>query len=306
MKIYSGFHDKTLKPRPRAVAIGVFDGVHRGHQRILKKILKDAKEKKWKSMIITFDPQPNKVLRPNAPHPILISLSHRLRFFEQMGIDEAIVIRFNRQFSKISHLFFLEQLLLKKAGLRSLAVGHDFCFGYKGRGNGSFLSDESKKLGFRFNEVPPLRQSGEIISSTAIRALIERGKLERAEKMLGRPVSVYGNVVRGRRRGRGIGFPTANLNPHHETLPPRGVYAAWGLLGRRKLKGVVHIGERPTFGDREKALEVHFLDFHQNIYGKELELLFVKRLRHTQKFKSKHLLAGAIKKDAKSAWALSK
>ncbi len=301
MKIYHGFKDPALKPRPRAVAIGIFDGVHRGHQKILKAMLRQASQKKLTPLVLTFDPHPIKILKPSAAHPIIMSLAHRLRFLESMGIQETLVIYFDKKFAAISHPDFLTKLLIKKLGMKSLSVGHDFRFGRGGQGDILFLKKESKALDTHLQVVSPLTFKNEIISSTRIRQLVERGDLSKATQMLGRPVSVYGTVVRGRGRGKSLGFPTANLNPHHETLPPGGVYAAWGYLGKRKLKGVIHIGQRPTFKDRQATLEVHFLNFHEKIYGSDIELIFVKRLRETRAFESPQALITAIRKDAKQA-----
>lgn len=301
MKIYHGLWDKNLKRRPRSIAIGIFDGVHRGHRRILSRGVYDAKRFHAPSMVVTFDPHPVKILKPAAAHPILMSLPHRLRFFERLGVEETLVIRFNRRFSQTTRERFLKELLIGKLGMRSLCVGHDFRFGCRGEGDAAYLSEKSRELGFHLSFVRPVKYRREIISSTRIRRLIESGRLGTAREMLGRPVSVYGTVVHGRGRGKSVGFPTANLNPHHETLPPAGVYAAWGFLNGRRLKGVIHIGEKPTFNDKEKSLEVHFLNFHKNIYGKEIELIFVARLRGIRRFKSREDLSGAIQKDAGQA-----
>ena len=301
MKVYNGFNDRHLRNKHRCIAVGVFDGVHRGHQKIIVQLLRDAKYYHAEPLVVTFEPHPGKILHPKNSQPVLMSLAHRLRSFKKLGVKEVLVIRFNKNFAKITRADFLYKLLLGKLGMRALSIGDDFRFGFLGLGDASFLRHESKLANFTLSLVSPLRYQAEIISSTRIRRLIEEGFLEKAEKMLGRPVSVYGTVVRGRGRGKAIGFPTANLNPHHETLPPGGVYAARGDLDGRRLKGVIHIGERPTFLDPEKSLEVHFFNFHQNIYGRELELEFVRRLRPTQRFKSKEALIHAIRKDAKRA-----
>ncbi|MBI4432966.1 MAG: bifunctional riboflavin kinase/FAD synthetase [Candidatus Omnitrophica bacterium] len=290
MKIYNGFSDPRLKRRSRSVAIGIFDGVHRGHEKILRKLGPSG-------FVVTFEPHPNKVLRPRVKHPILMSLEHRLRLFEKLPIAEALVIRFDKRFSRITREDFVKKFLLDRVGMRSLVVGHDFRFGAGGRGNIPYLKSAAKKYGFQLQVVGPLKHQGEVISSTRIRNLIERGALARASTMLGRPVSVYGTVVRGKGRGRSMGYPTANLNPHHETLPPDGVYAAWGDLNGRKLKGVIHIGRRPTFGEKEPSLEVHFLNFKGNLYGKEIELIFVKRLRSIRRFHGAEALSAAIHED---------
>jgi riboflavin kinase/FMN adenylyltransferase len=252
-------------------------------------------------MVITFDPHPVKMLKPEVDCPVIMSLSHRLRCFEAMAIEEALVIHFNKAFSRMTREVFLKNLLIKKLGMKSLCVGHDFCFGQGGHGDVAYLKREAKNLGFSLRVVNALRDGREIISSTRIRQLIVGGAIPKASKMLGRPLSVYGTVIRGRGRGRTLGFPTANLNPHHETLPPSGVYAAWGYLGRRKLKGIIHIGKRPTFKDKQASLEVHFLNFNESIYGRDIELIFVKRLRSTQFFKSPEALKSAIQRDRAQA-----
>lgn len=305
MKIYYGFKDKNLKARPRAVAIGIFDGVHRGHQKILKKMLREAACRKLSPTVVTFDPHPAKILHPENRHPaILMSLAHRLRFFQKLGIAETLVVPFNKKFSKISHEKFLHDLLIRRLGLRALSIGYDFRFGRGGTGDTAFLKQESVKRGFVLAVIPAVQNGKETISSTRIRHLIESGDLKTASRMLGRPVSVYGTVVRGRGRGKSVGFPTANLDPHHETLPPDGVYAAWGELDGKKLKGVLHIGKRPTFRDAEKTLEVHFLNFQGNIYGKEIELAFVSKLRGTRRFGNAAALAAGIRKDIAAANAI--
>lgn len=300
MKIYRGFEDKRLARRARSAAVGIFDGVHRGHRKILSRVLSEARRLRTKALVVTFEPHPNKILRPAQPHPILMSLQHRLRFFEKMGISETLVVRFTKRFAGITREGFLRRLL-QRAGMRTLAVGHDFRFGHRGKGNTRFLQARSRELGFHLSVIPAFRHRGEIISSTRIRRLIERGNLKKAGEMLGRPVSVYGNVVRGRGRGKSLGYPTANLNPHHETLPPAGVYAVWGLLDGQKLKGVVHIGARPTFRERECSVEAHFLNFNGIIYGREVELIFVKKLRPIRRFKDQASLVRAIRRDASQA-----
>ena len=302
MKIYYGFDDKTLKFKKRAITIGVFDGVHRGHRKILGRMLYDARRHGISPMVVTFDPHPAKILAPKKFHPtILMSLPHRLNFFKSMGIEEVLVIPFTRPFSKMSREDFFEKLLVGKLGMESLTVGHDFRFGQKALGNSQYLEKKTKESGHRLYLIPEYKLSGEIISSSKIRLSIEKGDFKRAGQMLGRPVSVVGTVVRGRGRGKTIGFPTANLDPHHEALPPAAVYAAYGFLGKKKLRGVIHIGERPTFADRQKTLEVHFMEFNGNIYGREIELIFVKKLRDIRCFRNPDLLQKAILRDINQA-----
>ncbi len=300
MKIFFWPDDRTqVKAVPRALAIGIFDGVHRGHQAILKTVIRQSYAKKMIPAAVTFDPHPGKILHPKAFHPsILMSLEHRLKILERFGIREVFVIRFSIKFSQISHQNFLENFLLKCLNARMVSVGSDFKFGCRGLGDTAFLLKRAKSDGFKVTLTKPLRFEKKPISSTRIRRMIERGELSRASLMLGRPVSVFGTVVRGRGRGKKLGFPTANLNPHHEALPPPGVYAARGFLGEKLLKGVIHIGQRPTFKDRQRSLEVHFFNFHTTIYGRELELIFVEKLREIRRFESPLKLAKAIQEDS--------
>lgn len=296
LKIYHGLGDKRLKPRARSVAIGVFDGVHRGHRAILSGAIQAAKRRGLSPMVVTFHPHPQAVLRMEKRPAILLSLPHRLRLFEEIGVREVVLVRFNKAFSRIPHEIFLKKL--HRIGMRALCVGSDFRFGCGGKGDAAYLKRAASTGNFALRLVRPLKDQKDTISSTHIRKLIEKGELEKAGRMLGRPVSVYGTVVHGRGRGKKIGFPTANLNPHHETLPPAGVYAAWGRLGRRKLKGLIHIGRRPTFKDRQSSLEVHLLGFHEDIYGRDIELLFVRKLRDIIPFRTPAELSAAIRRDA--------
>ena len=298
MKVYYWPEDRGRIPAcSRSVAIGIFDGVHRGHRKILDRILGRPAP-----TVVTFDPHPGKILHPKEFYPtILMSLGHRLRTFEKMGVREVLVVRFNRRLSEWSHEKFLSEILLKRLKMRLVSVGHDFRFGYRGLGDRFTLESQGKKCGFRVEASGPLRFQGKPVSSTRIRRAIEKGELSLAGRMLGRPVSVYGTVVRGRGRGKKLGFPTANLNPHHEALPPPGVYAVVGFLGKKPLKGVIHIGEKPTFKDRQKSLEVHFFDFHNDIYGRDLELIFVARLRAIRRFGSVERLIKAIRADSAKA-----
>ena len=219
-------------------------------------------------------------------------------------MKETLVIPFTKKFAGASHQDFLYGLLLHKLGMKALSVGDDFRFGHRALGDRHYLEEESRYAGFGLYLTRPLRFGGRAISSTRIRQLIERGDLSGAARMLGRPVSLYGTVVHGRGRGKSVGFPTANLDPHHETLPKAGVYAAKGVLGRRRLLCVVHIGQRPTFRDTEKSVEVHFPGLRGSLYGREIEPFFLERLRGIRRFSGKEALARQIRADIRKARAL--
>jgi len=307
VKVYHGFLDPALKKKRRSVAIGIFDGVHLAHRRILKNAIRAAKTNHAVPLVVTFDPHPQKVLSGNKKNPpILMSLEHRLRVMASLGIEEALVVRFDKKFSKMTREVFLRSRLLGRLGMVSLAVGHDFCFGRNAAGGLDYLSQEAKRFGFKLSVCPAVRARGKTVSSTMIRRLIEGGSLAKARLMLGRPVSIFGTVIHGRGRGKKVGFPTANLDPHHETLPPEGVYAVRGRLNKRLLLGVLHIGKRPTFSDTQKSVEVHWLDWSGNLYGREIELFFMKKIRPTRRFASARALERAIRKDILAAGLASR
>lgn len=300
MKTYYGVNS-AFAPKRRAIAIGIFDGVHLGHQKILKSMLRLARRKSLSSMVITFEPHPDKIFSPNKAHPVILSLAHRLRLFESLGVQETLVIRFDKKFSHKSAEDFLERFLIGRLRMKALIVGEDFRFGRFAKGDAAYLKEESRKNSFKFLPIAPVRVRARVISSTAIRRLILKGDFKQASRMLGRPVALYGCVVHGKGRGKAIGFPTANINPDHETLPPAGVYSGWVKIGRKTYKGVVHIGQRPTFAEKEATLEAHVLGFNGALYGRQIELIFSRRLRQIKKFKNFQALQKAILGDISRA-----
>lgn len=298
MLIHKGISSAAshVPPRGRSVALGVFDGVHLAHRRIIRRAVAAARRQRLRATVLTFDPHPKNVLFPDKRRPILQSLEHRLRIFAELGVEETVVIRFDRRFAATTAEGFL-RLLTRRLDARAVCVGHDFRFGRQGLGDAALLRDWARSTGRRVWIEPPYKMGGEVVSSTLIRGLVLRGQLGRAARLLGRRVSVYGNVVRGHGRGRRIGFATANLDPHHETLPPPGVYAAWGSVRGRRIGAVVHIGQRPTFAEKDPSIEAHFLRRQPRLYGQSVELEFVRKLRDINKFESIQELTRAIRKD---------
>ena len=274
------------------VALGVFDGVHRAHREILKYAVKEARRIKGKSVAVTFWPHPQK-------EASLYSLAHRLRLISELGIDICVVINFNRSFANISAEDFVKDVLLDKLDARYILVGKNFRFGKDASGNPALLEKLSRRYHFRLKVFSVMKVRGLSISSTYIRRAISRGELKVAQDLLLRPVSILGTVMRGNSLGRRIGFPTANINPRHEVLPSCGIYAVKIIFGKVRLKGVCYIGTRPTLS-RKKIIhvEVHIFNFRRNIYGKDLEINFIRKMRSDKKFPSLDLLAKAIKKDA--------
>jgi len=292
-KIYAAY-----KIRKTVSVIGVFDGVHRGHQKILKKAAAVSCRTGMKSLAITFHPHPREVLNPVLKIPLLTSTTHKHSLIGKTGIDLLLDLRFTKSLAMMRAEDFVRKILVDRLGIRALVVGKNFLFGYKGEGDFKLLKAMAKKYGFRLFGVEPLRVKGVQISSTTIRRAIEKGDLKTASLMLGRPVSVLGTVVKGRRVGRRLGFPTANINPHHEAIPPSGVYAVNARMRGKKYTAILNIGTRPTFNiKREPTIELYIFKFNKNIYNKDVEIIFKRKLRDEKKFSSVEALKTQIKKD---------
>ncbi len=298
MKVISGLGKIRLKNT--AAAIGIFDGVHRGHQFLLKAMLKKARQLKAKSMVITFFPHPAHVFRPDIKLGYLMPLDHRLKLLEDMGIDVCVIIPFNKKFAVIEPQPFIKDILVKRLGVRAVFVGDDFRFGRNRSGDVGLFKDLAQDGGYDMHTIPALLQAGEPISSTRIRRLIGSGHLNEAKKLLGRPVALMGPVIKGRGRGRGLGYPTANVCYSADILPPNGVYAVRVAWKNKILPAVANLGLRPSFKEKKPKvhLEVHIFDFSQNLYGQTLEVQFLKKIRNEQTFASPQDLVCQIRKDA--------
>ena len=298
MKVFYGVRHIDRKLKLAAVAVGVFDGLHSGHKKIISALMRVSKKKGLVPAVVTFNPHPDNILTKNKKIPMLCSLEHRLSLISKLGVELCVVLKFDRAFANISCDTFMNQILIKRLGMKHLVVGERFSFG-KERLRGI---DDLKKMAGNFDlnvsVVVAKRYKSRVISSSMIRSLIEKGRLRIASKLLGRHVSVLGTVIHGQKRGRIIGFRTANIDPHHEAIPPSGVYAAYAMLGRRIYKSVVNVGRRPTFLGKDPVIEVHIFDFTRDIYGKDIEVLFKQKLRPERRFKNEHKLCEQIKRDA--------
>ncbi|MBI3318560.1 MAG: bifunctional riboflavin kinase/FAD synthetase [Candidatus Omnitrophica bacterium] len=291
-------------PRPVA-AIGIFDGVHRGHQAILKKAVRRGRALRGTPVAVTFDPHPLTVLAPGKEPPLLLSISQRLKAFRRLGIQKTLVLRFTRAFSRLSPEDFVRRILLTRLAVREVVVGHDFGFGRGRSGTVETLQQFGRRFGFKVHVVAPVKRKGERIASNRIRERIRRGELKKAREFLGYPVTVSGRVVRGSSRGRGLGFPTANLKVEAGVLPPTGVYAVRAKVGLRRFAGMANLGFRPTFekGKRKggPVLEAHLFGLRQPLGGRRLELEFLKRLRPERRFPSARALIRQLEADARRA-----
>lgn len=287
-------------PGPLFLAIGVFDGLHLGHQAVLRRALEDARAAGGTAVAVTFDPHPVRVLRPDQAPRLLTSTPHKLRLIREFGIAHVLLIPFDAAFATTPPADFIRALAAAARPLREICVGFEWSFGKGRAGNLALLEQLGGELGFAEVGVPTVEIDGEIVSSTLIRRAVEAGDLARAARLLGREFTILGTVVEGDHLGRQLGFPTANLSAHNEQFPPNGVYAVEAQLGARRLPGVVNIGVRPTIkhASGERVFEVHLFDFDETIYGEDLEITFREFLRPEQKFPSLDALRAQIARDA--------
>ncbi|MFQ5862310.1 MAG: bifunctional riboflavin kinase/FAD synthetase [Candidatus Brocadiales bacterium] len=281
------------------ITIGGFDGVHRGHQAVINETINWAKEMQGESIILTFATHPRDVLSGSTPS-FITSLEHKLVLFQRLGVSLVIVLEFD-EVSGMSAEDFTKRIISDPLGTKGWVMGFDFAFGKDRKGDFALVSGLSKGYGFEVRSCPPVKYGDEIISSTHIREAILQGDLEKAKGMLGRPITLMGTVVEGSGRGARLGFPTANLDLHHEIKPPSGVYASMVSLEERDFLALTSIGTRPTFGALEagEVVEVYIIDFNQSLYGRDLEVKFLFKLRGEIKFESADALRAQMDKDKK-------
>ena len=292
---------------PLFLAIGVFDGVHLGHQAVISAATSHARAADGTPVVMTFDPHPLKVLRPqHAPH-LLTATQHKIALIRDLGVEHLLVINFDRKFAATSPEEFVEELVMHSRPLREICVGHEWSFGKDRRGNLDLLKRLGVQLDFSVVGVPPVLVNGEVVSSTAIRQAVEKGDLAKGAEMLGREYTILGTVTHGDNLGKKIGFPTANLSAHSEQFPPNGVYFADARVNGVLYYGVINLGYRPTVssGKSERVLEIHMLDFDRDIYGEDVEVRFMRHLRPERKFESLESLAQQIELDVRRARELS-
>jgi riboflavin kinase/FMN adenylyltransferase len=303
---FTSIAELAALPGPVFLAIGVFDGVHLGHQAVLHRARDDARRAGGTAAVVTFDPHPIRVLRPEAAPRLLTATGHKLRLIREQGIDHLLVIHFDREFAATAPSDFIRQLAGACRPLREICVGHAWSFGAGRAGNLQLLETLGKELGFEEVGVPAVEIDGEIVSSTLIRQAVENGDLARAARLLGREYTLLGTVVTGEQLGRQLGFPTANLSAHNEQFPPDGVYAVEVLFDGILHPGVANIGVRPTVRARqgERLFEVYLFDFHGDLYGREIEARFRAYLRPERKFAGLDELRAQIARDSESARAL--
>jgi len=293
--------DPALPARAAAVlTIGNFDGVHRGHQALIRRTVATARGRDWDAVVVTFDPHPQRVLRAE-PVTLLSTLPHRLRLFSGLGADAAAIVPFTPALAELSAERFLEEHLLSALPVGGLVIGHDFAFGHHREGTAELLRQLSARHGLSLEMVPAVTVDGTIVSSTLIREALAKPDFPAAEELLGRPWSHFAPVERGERLGRQLGFPTLN-QPAREPLPiPYGIYASWAVVEGQRHPAASSFGVRPTVGQSEPVLETHLLDFAGDLYGRMVEVIPVHRLREERKFPDLDSLRAQIAEDCRQA-----
>jgi len=280
------------------VTIGVFDGVHRGHQAIIGHTVKRARDLGLQSVVVTFDPHPAEVARPGSHPAVLTEPVRKAELIEQLGVDALCVVPFTREFSRLSPEAFVHDVLVDALHATVVVEGDNFRFGHKAAGDLAMLAKLGHTFGFTVEEAPLVAEEGLVFSSTYIRSCVDAGDVSAATAALGRPHNLSGVVVRGDQRGRELGFPTANLMCHrYAAIPADGVYAAWMRRGSESLRASVSIGTNPTFSGRERRVEAYALDFDGDLYGERVELDFVAHLREQRTYTSIEPLIAQINED---------
>jgi riboflavin kinase / FMN adenylyltransferase len=303
MEIIRSIEELERLHGPLFLAIGVFDGVHRGHQAVISTSTSHARSGNGTPLVVTFDPHPVKVLRPNdAPH-LLTATQHKIALIRDLGVDHLLVINFDKKFAATPPEKFVEQLVAHSKPLREICVGHEWSFGKDRRGNLDLLKELGARSHFDVVGIPPVKVSGAVVSSTAIRQAVEKGDFATAAVMLGREYTILGTVKAGEKLGKKLGYPTANLSAHSEQFPPNGVYLAEAWIQGVLYHGVVNLGYRPTVsgGRSERVLEIYLLDFNRDIYGENVEVRFVRYLRPERKFDNLEALVRQIDADVQQA-----
>ena len=302
MLIFSNEDSQIPQLPSLCLTLGIFDGIHLGHQRIIRRVVERAAQMGGTSCAVTFDPHPREVLNPDAAPDLLTATNKKVQLIERLGVDAICLIRFTRDFANIEARDFVKDFLVGTLHMKAIVEGYDWRFGKDRMGDVHLLREMSKENGYDVEQLGGVDMDGQVISSTIIRELVLKGALDPAAKYLGRKHSITGTIVEGSRLGREIGFPTANIEPHHEAIPPNGIYAVWVDMNDIRKRGTLNIGYRPTVTEeKRRTVEVHIMDFYHDIYNEEIEITFVEKLRDEKKFPSIEALADQIKKDVEKA-----
>lgn len=285
------------------VTVGTFDGVHLGHQAILREIEERARARSLHSTLLTFDRHPLRILRPDSAPSLLTTANEKKEILAQFGLDYVAFVSFTHEFSRYTPEAFVEEVLVRRLRARELVIGHDHGFGRGRAGDVTVLERLGRVHGFAVDVVSGIEVAGGLVSSTRIREALSEGDAEDAARGLGRPYSLRGTVIHGLGRGRTLGFPTANLTPPgpDKLLPAEGIYAVRATVGAELRDGLLHLGPRPTFAGSPPAIELYLLDFDRDIYGERVVVEFMKRLREVQPFATAADLVAQMREDRDTA-----
>jgi len=288
--------------RGTVVTVGTFDGVHRGHWAVLQEIRRRAESTGRRSVLVTFDPHPLRIVRPEHAPPLLTTPVEKKEILAESGLDYAVFISFTQTLSRYEPRHFVEEILVGRLGVEELVIGYDHGFGKGRSGDAETLRAIGRELGFAVDVVPPIESEGHPVSSSRIRRAVQGARLREAMACLGRPYSCRGIVVRGDARGKELGFPTANLKVSDagKLIPPPGVYAVWGVLRSGTYKGALHLGPRPTFQGSPPSIELHLLDYEGDLYGEEVRVDFIEHLRAVRPFRTAAALVSRMREDVEA------
>jgi riboflavin kinase / FMN adenylyltransferase len=301
MRLFHGTDNAEIT-RPTVLTLGVFDGLHLGHQLIMKTVVERARAVSAVPTVITFEPHPRAVLHPESAPPLLQTFDQKIEALGVLGIEQTIVINFDAAFAQIRAQDFLRDVVVDRLHAKEVYLGRGFAFGHNREGNIELLRQVSDRLGFRADEVPEVRLRGRRVSSSRIRELLQQGQVNLARRMLGRPYGVEGRVVRGAERGATLGFPTANLQPHNRVIPRGGVYVTATLIDGQWRRSVTNIGTRPTFErTAQSSIETFVMGWSGDLYGDVVRVRFLHRLRAEKKFGSVDDLKSQIAGDVARA-----
>ena len=306
MKIFRQIEDPSLSMSGSVVTMGNFDGIHLGHQTLILRTVEDSKQQGFPSTVLTFEPHPLRVLAPERAPLLILSYDDKLALFQSFGVDIVIAQSFDRQFASIAADDFVRRFLVDRLKARKLWVGRDLRFGQSRRGEVNDLVRLAADGGFQVGVLDPILLQGVRISSSRIRQLVQEGRVDEVKPMLGRYHFVSGRVVTGHRRGRDLGFPTANISSPTEVVPVNGIYATLLQIKNEQWLSVSSIGVNPTFGDGPRTIESFILDFDGDIYGEPVKLSFVKRIREERKFVMIKDLVAQMHEDVNRAKAIFK
>lgn len=297
MIIYRSLSEIHAPLENPVITIGNFDGVHLGHREIFRRLKKSARELDGVSVVVTFAPHPLRVVKSTNDLKLINTLEEKITLIETSGVDYLIIIPFDLEFAAIPPVEFIEKILVKKIGMKKIIIGYDYAFGRNREGNFQMLSSYGKTFSYEVEELSPISSGERVYSSTLIRKMVDNGEVSNVVKFLGRHFSLGGKVVHGANRGKGLGFPTANISTDKELIPAEGVYAVKVKINDRLYDGACNIGKNPTFGFNDVSIEVYIFEFDAELYDQELRIYFIQRLRGEVKFATVDELKQAIEAD---------